>query len=141
MRTFEAAAYLRQSGVDTLHIKKLFRESIDDYKLKARIVTEAQLYSDNIAVSMFTDTVPHIVVAAAADEMLDITDIKASFVIAKNSDGDVIISGRSMGEINVQVVMEKLGGGGHMMVAGAQLHGISVSDAGELLKNAIDQTL
>lgn len=139
VRTFEAAAYLRSAGVDTLHVKKLFRESIDDYKLKACIVTQAQLYSNNIAISLFSETVPHLVVAEAADEMLEIDDIKASFVVAYSEDGTVIISGRSLGEVNVQVILEKLGGGGHMMTAGAQLIGTSVAEAGEMLKNAIDE--
>ncbi len=139
VRTFEAAAYLRAAGVDTLHVKKLFRESIDNYKLKACIVTEAQLYSDNIAISLFSGVVPHIVVAEAADEMLEINDIKASFVVARSEDGTVIISGRSLGEVNVQVILEKLGGGGHMMASGAQLLGTSVTDAGEMLKSVIDE--
>ena len=139
VRTFEAAAYLRAAGVDTLHVKKLFRESIDSYKLKACIVTEAQVYGDNIAISLFSGVVSHLIVAEAADEMLEITDIKASFVVARSEDGSVIISGRSLGELNVQVVLEKLGGGGHMMVAGAQLLGTSVTDAGEMLKQAIDE--
>ena len=139
VRTFEAAAYLRNAGVDTLHVKKLFRETIDNYKLKACIVTEAQLYSNNIAISLFSGVVPHIVVAEAADEMLEINDIKASFVVARADDGTVIISGRSLGEVNVQVILEKLGGGGHMMTAGAQLVGTSVADVGEMLKNAIDE--
>ncbi len=139
VRTFEAAAYLRSAGVDTLHVKKLFRESIDNYKLKACIVTEAQLYGDNIAISLFSGVVPHLVVAEAADEMLEINDIKASFVVARGDDGTVIISGRSLGEVNVQIILEKLGGGGHMMTAGAQLIGTSVADAGEMLKNAIDE--
>ena len=141
VRTFEAAAYLRAAGVDTMRVKKLLRESIDDYKLKASIVTEAQLYSNNIAISLYTGVVPHVVIAAAADEMLEITDIKASFVVAKNKEGNVVISGRSLGEFNVQVVLEKLSGGGHMMAAGTQLHGKSVSEAGELLKKAIDEAL
>lgn len=141
VRTFEAAAYLRAAGVDTIRVKKLFRESVDNYKLKARIVTEAQLYGNNIAISLFSGTVPHLVVAEAADEMLEITDIKASFVVALGENGNVVISARSLGEVNVQVVLEKLGGGGHMMVAGAQMEQISVSDAGELLKKAIDEVL
>ncbi len=139
VRTFEAAAYLRSAGVDTLHVKKLFRETIDNYKLKACIVTEAQLYKDNIAISLFSGVVPHLVVAEAADEMLEINDIKASFVVARGDDGTVIISGRSLGEVNVQVILEKLGGGGHMMTAGVQLIGTSVADAGEMLKKAIDE--
>lgn len=141
VRTFEAAAYLRAAGVDTMHVKKLLRESIDDYKLKASIVTEAQLYSNNIAISLYTGVVPHLVIAAAADEMLEITDIKASFVVAKDNEGNVVISGRSLGEFNVQVVLEKLGGGGHMMAAGVQIQGKSVSETGEILKQAIDEVL
>ena len=139
VRTFEAAAYLRAAGVDTLHVKKLLRKSIENYKLKACIVTEAQLYSDNIAISLYTGTAEHIVIASAADELLEITDVKASFVVARSADGSIVISGRSLGEINVQLVLEKLGGGGHMMVAGAQLQGVSVADAGEMLKKAIDE--
>ena len=139
VRTFEAAAYLRSAGVDTLHVRKLFRESIENYKLKARIVNEAQIYADNIAISLFAGVVPHIVIAAAADEMLEITEIKASFVVAHSEDGVITISGRSMGDVNVQVILEKLGGGGHMMVAGAQLKETSVAEAGEMLKKAIDE--
>ena len=84
---------------------------------------------------------PHLTVAAAADEMLEITDIKAAFVVARVENGSIIISGRSLGDVNVQVILEKLGGGGHMMVAGAQLEGISVADAGDKLKAAIDECL
>ena len=92
---------------------------------------------DIAAFILFGDV--EITVAAAADEMLEITDVKAAFVVARSEKNDIIISGRSMGEINVQVIMEKLGGGGHMMVAGAQLQGISVVDAGDRLKAAIDE--
>lgn len=141
VRTFEAAAYLRGAGVDTIRVKKLFRDSIDNYKLKAQIVTEAQIYSNNIAISLFSGTVPHLVIAEAADEMLEITDIKAAFVVARGENGNVVISGRSLGEVNVQVVLEKLGGGGHMMVAGAQIEQSSVFDAGEMLKKAIDEVI
>jgi len=141
VRTFEAAAYLRAAGVDTLHVKKLLRRTIENHKLKASIVTEAQLYRDNIAISLYSGVVPHLVIASAADEMLEINDIKASFVVARSESNNVMISGRSLGEINVQVVLEKLGGGGHMMVAGAQIEGVSVSDASDILKKAIDETL
>ena len=140
VRTFEAAAYLRSAGVDTIHVKKMFRESVDNYKLKASIVTEAQLYND-IAISVFNGIVPHVVIASAADEMLEITDVKASFVVAQSEDGNIVISGRSLGELNVQVILEKLGGGGHMMVAGAQISGKTVEEVGGLLKQAIDETV
>ena len=141
VRTFEAAAYLRSAGVDTLRVKRLFRESVENYKLKACIVTEAQIYRDNIAISLFPGSVPHVIIAAAADELLEITDMKASFVVARSENGKIIVSGRSLGEINVQLVLEKLGGGGHMMVAGAQVDGASVTDVGEELKKAIDEIL
>lgn len=141
VRTFEAAAYLRAAGVDTLRVKRLFRESIENYKLKACIVTEAQVYRDNIAISLFSGIVPHVIISAAADELLEITDMKASFVVARGENGKVIVSGRSLGEINVQLIVEKLGGGGHMMLAGAQLDGAAVSDVGEKLKTAIDEIL
>ena len=140
VRTFEAAAYLRSAGVDTIHVKKMFRESVDNYKLKASIVTEAQLYN-NIAISLFDGVVPHVVIASAADELLEITDVKASFVVAQSESENIVISGRSLGELNVQVILEKLGGGGHMMVAGAQVSGKTVKEAGELLKQAIDETI
>ncbi len=140
VRTFEAAAYLRSAGVDTIHVKKMFRESVDSYKMKASIVAEAQLYND-IAVSVFNGVVPHVVIAGAADELLEITDVRASFVVASSENGSVVISGRSLGEINVQVILEKLGGGGHMMVAGAQITGKSVEEVGVLLKQAIDEAV
>lgn len=140
VRTFEAAAYLRSAGVDTIHVKKMFRESVENYKLKATIVTKAQLYND-IAISVFDSIVPHIVIASAADEMLEITDVKAAFVIAQSENENVVISGRSLGELNVQVILEKLGGGGHMMVAGAQISGKSVEEVDELLRRAIDETV
>ena len=141
VRTFEAAAYLRAAGVDTLHVKKLLRRTMENHKLKASIVTEAQLYRENIAISLYSGVAAHLVIASAADEMLEISDIKASFVVARGEDNSVIISGRSLGDLNVQIIMEKLGGGGHMMVAGAQLYQTSVADAGDALKKAIDETL
>ena len=141
VRTFEAAAYLRASGVDTLRVKRLFRESIQNYKLRADIVTEADIYKNDIAISLCEDKVSNLIVASAADEMLEITDVKASFVVARSEKGDIIISGRSLGEINVQVILEKLGGGGHFMVAGAQLSGMSIEEVGEMLKKAIDETI
>lgn len=141
VRTFEAAAYLRASGVDTLRVKRLFRESIQNYKLRADIVTEAEIYKNDIAISLYEDEVSNLIVASAADEMLEITDVKASFVVAHSEKGDIIISGRSLGEINVQVILEKLGGGGHFMVAGTQLSGMSVVEVGEMLKKAIDETI
>jgi c-di-AMP phosphodiesterase-like protein len=140
VRTFEAAAYLRSAGVDTIHVKKMFRESVHNYKLKASIVTEAQLYN-NIAISLFDGVVPHVVIAGAADEMLEITDVKASFVVASSEEGKVVISGRSLGELNVQVILEKLGGGGHLMVAGAQIAGKTVEEVGVLLKQALDEAI
>ncbi len=140
VRTFEAAAFLRNSGVDTIRVKRLFRESIENYKIKSDIVTNAQIYKNDIAISLYPDKVSHLVVASAADEMLEITDVKASFVVACAENGSIVISGRSLGDINVQVILEKLGGGGHFMVAGAQLSGMSIGEVCEKLKLAIDES-
>ena len=138
VRTFEAAAYLRNSGVDTIKVKRFFRESIDNYKIKSEIVTNSEIYKDDIAISVYPEYVSHPVAASAADEMLEISDVKASFVLTKEEDGRINISGRSLGDINVQLILEKLGGGGHFMVAGAQLCA-TIEEALERLKNAIDE--
>ncbi len=139
VRTFEAAAYLRNSGVDTIKVKRFFRESIDNYKVKSEIVTNSEIYKDNIAISVYPEFVPHPVAASAADEMLEISDVKASFVLTKEEDGNINISGRSLGDINVQIILEKLGGGGHFMVAGAQLSDTTLEEALDKLKNVIDE--
>ena len=137
VRTFEAAAYLRRRGADTVRVKRLFSDSIDAYKEKYRIVSNAQLFGSYAIASTETEF-PDIRISAAqaADELLSIQGVDASFVIYP-ADGIVNISARSLGDVNVQLVMEKLGGGGHLTMAGAQLSDISVAGAQNKLIDAI----
>jgi len=140
VRTFEAASYLRRMGVDTVSVRRLFKTNLNSYIAKAEIIRNAVIYKDNIAVSYLYEECPDmlVTVAQAADELLNISGIEASFVLAK-SGSRVLISGRSLETINVQVILEKLGGGGHITIAGAQLEDTGLEDADRLLKEAIDE--
>ncbi len=142
VRTFEAASYLRRMGVDTVSVRRLFKTNINSYIAKAEIIRNAVIYKDNIAVSYLYEECPDmsVTVAQAADELLNISGIEASFVLAK-AGSRVLISGRSLETINVQVILEKLGGGGHITIAGAQLVDTALEDADRLLKEAIDEVL
>ena len=130
VRTFEAAAFLRKKGVDILRVKKWFQSDLKSYNQIADIVKNAEIINDSIAISIYDgeDKNANLICAKAADELLTISDVTASFVLGKNGD-KIFVSGRSIGDINVQVILEKLGGGGHITVAGAQLEGISIEDA------------
>lgn len=141
-RTFEAAAYLRKKGVDPVGVRKLFRNDISMYIQKSRIISNAKIYRDNIAIAICDEPTKNvaIVVAQAADDLLNINGIEAAFVLA-GVGMRVIISGRSLGAINVQLILEKLGGGGHSTIAGAQLENNSLSIAELKLHNAIDEVL
>jgi len=141
VRTFEAAAYLRKCGVDIIRVKKWFQSDLDTYKTISDIVSKAEIMNDNIAISIYdkeNDSNANIIAAKAADELLTIGGITASFVLAK-MDNTVYISGRSIGEINVQLILEKLGGGGHITLAGAQIEGVSLEDAKQELVNRINE--
>ncbi len=142
VRTFEAASYLRGCGVDTIKIKKLFQVDIDAYKKKINIIENAVKIHDTMAVAVCekNDNDMQTIVAQATDEMLNISDVSASFVICDMGDS-INISARSLGSINVQVILEKLGGGGHMTIAGAQLKNITLEDAKQNLYNAINEYL
>ncbi len=142
VRTFEAASYLRRMGVDTVNVRRLFKTDLKNYIAKADIIKSAVIYRDNIAFSYLYEECPNmsVIVAQAADELLDISNIEAAFVLAKSANR-VLISGRSLESINVQVILEKLGGGGHITIAGAQLEGVTMEDADEMLKNAIDEVI
>lgn len=142
VRTFDAASFLRRHGVDTVSVKKMFQNDLPHYNSKAHLVGRAEFVHGNIAVSVSDETISDIsiVAAQAADELLSIEGVEASFVIAKNGE-EVIISGRSWGDINVQLILEKLGGGGHMTVAGAQLREMGTSEAYDKLMGAIDEYL
>ncbi len=139
VRTFEAASFLRKQGVDTIAVKTVFQQDLKTYIKRSEIIRNAEIVRDNIAISITPDSddITHTVMAQAADELLNIRGIIASFVIHK-ADGKVNISGRSLGEINVQLILEKLGGGGHMTIAGAQIDNTSSETAKELLLKAID---
>lgn len=142
VRTFEAASYLRRMGADTTLTKQLFQDDMATFLARAEVVKGAQMFKSNIAISTIPASAknPALVAAQAADELLNIKGINASFVLSC-IDGDIFISGRSLGDINVQVVLEKLGGGGHLTVAGAQLSGITMKKAIDLLKKAIEEYL
>lgn len=141
-RTFEAAAYLRKIGVDPIGVHRMFRNDLDMYILKSKVISGAKVYRNNVAIAICEEPSKNIqlVVAQAADELLNINGIEASFVLARVSNR-VIISGRSLGAVNVQVILEKLGGGGHITIAGAQLENSSLTIAELKLQNAIDEVM
>ena len=139
VRTFEAAAYLRRRGADTVEVRKMFSSTIDAYQRRARLVAGAEIYRNcAIATADFTSEDLRIVAPQAADELLTISGVQASFVLYGVSD-EVSISARSLGELNVQLVMESLGGGGHMTMSGAQLKNTSMEKARQMLLEAIDK--
>ncbi len=137
-RTFEAAAFLRRSGADTAEVKKLYQNDLADTVAKYALIQNAQLYRDHIALAVSRQPVGRIIAAQAADELLNIMGIDTSFVIAPEGD-KVNLSARSMGDTNVQVILEKLGGGGNAAAAGGQVSGKSVDEVAQELKEAIDQ--
>lgn len=142
VRTFEAASFLRRVGADTTLTRQLFQDDMETFLTRADVVKKASMFKNNIAISTIPQTAkyPALVAAQAADELLNIKGINASFVLSEVN-GDIFISGRSLGDINVQVVLEKLGGGGHLTVAGAQLPNVSINDAINKVKTAIDEYL
>jgi len=141
-RTFEAAAYLRRNGADSVRVKLLFQNDLASFKAKAETINNAEIYQENMAIAVSTSVVenPTLLTAQTSDELLNIHGIEASFVLCA-SGGVIYISARSLGSINVQVIVEKLGGGGHQTVAGAQLPDKTLEDAEEALKQAIDEYL
>lgn len=142
VRTFEAAAYLRRNGADVTRVRKLFRDSMNDYKVRAEIVRNAEVYLDNYAISITPEEIqiesPTIIGAQAANELLNINGIKASFVLT-SFQNQIYISARSIDEVNVQVIMEKLGGGGHLNIAGTQLNNVDAYEAKRLLIETIEK--
>lgn len=143
VRTFEAMAYLKRNGADAVRIRKMFREDLEEYKIKAAAVQNTELYLKEYAISVSVPQdveSPTVMGAKIANALLDINGVKASFVLTKYN-GKIYISARSIDEMNVQMMMERLGGGGHANVAGAQLENIDVEDAKTAVKNAIDQMI
>jgi len=140
VRTFEAAAYLRRNGADVIRLRKFFRTEFTEFKIKAEAISSAEAYLDQFAIAICAadeaDS-PTVLAAKVANELLDVKNIKASFVLTEFNN-KIYISARSIDEVNVQVVMEKLGGGGHLSVAGCQLEDITIEEAVIKLKNTLD---
>lgn len=139
VRTFDAAAFLRSLGADTIEVKKMFTDSLDDYLFISDTIRNAEVH-ENLAIAVCPSDVNNtVIVARAADELLGISEIDVCFVLCNINDS-IIISGRSTGEVNVQVILEELGGGGHMNMAGAKLE-CTIDEAVNLLKEAINKHL
>jgi c-di-AMP phosphodiesterase-like protein len=137
-RTFEAAAFLRRLGADTIEVKKLLQSDFQNTVARYKIIQSATVYRDEIAIVALDHGVSRPMAAQAADELLNITGFQASFVLYPDDQHRVVISARSIGEANVQVILEALGGGGNAATAGAQLKDSTVAEALERLKESID---
>lgn len=140
VRTFEVSAYLKKTGLDITEVKHVFQNDFETYMTKVNIVKEAEIIDGKIAMSVCGEQHENmsVIAAQAADELLSITGVLASFVLCE-IDGVVMISGRSLGDINVQAILEKLGGGGHLTFAGAQIAGVTLEQAKEKLLNIIEE--
>ena len=142
VRTFEAAAFLKRSGADITRVRKLLRDNIDSYKARAEAVRNAEIYREHFAIAICPSEgleSPTVVGAQAANELLNISNVKASFVLTCYN-GEIYISARAIDEINVQLMMEKMGGGGHLNIAGAQMKA-PVDEAKKMLEKVIDETI
>ena len=141
VRTFEAAAYLRKCGVDIIRVKKWFQSDLESFNKIAQIVGKAEIIKDSIAISICEEKAKDIntLCAKAADELLTISNVTASFVIGQLENNKVCISGRSIGDINVQIILERLGGGGHITLAGAQVEGMTLEEAKQALIKIINE--
>ena len=143
VRTFEAAAYLRKFGIDVGRVRSLFSDTLEDYKAKADTISNARFIQDGFAMAVVPEEGlenPTIVAAQVANELLDLSGVRASFVLLDH-DGKIYISARSDGSVNVQLIMERMGGGGHMNIAGAQLKGEQVSEAERKLIATVNKML
>jgi c-di-AMP phosphodiesterase-like protein len=142
-RTFEAASFLRRNGADTAMVQRLLKEDLQQFVKRARIIMNTETYRDNMAIATGepNEDYTQVQVAQAAEVLLTLSGIQASFVVAKRSDDTILISARSLGDINVQSIMEQLGGGGHLTGAATQLEGISLPEAVRRLKEAIDTVI
>ena len=140
VRTFEAAAYLKKNGADVARVRRMFRDDLSDYKAKALAIQNTEIFMDGYALSVCSPqgvSSPTIVGAQAANELLNVKNVKASFVCTPYND-QVYISARSIDKINVQVIMEQFGGGGHMNLAGAQVRNKTTGEVIVMLKKVIE---
>lgn len=138
-RTFEAAAFLRRAGADTTQVRRFFENGLDQTIVRYEIMKEAKMLREGLALAALDHPVDRVVAAQAADELLNVSGIKTSFVLFPDGGGRVILSARSMGEVNVQIILEELGGGGNASVAGAQISGKSVEEVRSDLLSAIEK--
>jgi c-di-AMP phosphodiesterase-like protein len=140
-RTFDAASYLRAHGADTILVQKFLKEDVDTYIKRSKLIESVTFYRDGIAIAKGTenDFNDQVIIAQAADTLLTMDGVLASFVISARSEGMIGISARSLGNINVQVIMEALKGGGHLTNAATQLTGLSITETESKLKLAIDE--
>ena len=137
-RTFEAAAFLRRAGADTIEVQKLFQNDLQDMVSRYDIIRRAEMYRENIAVAIIPeDGVDRVAAAQASDELLSLKGVEASFVVYQNGES-VQMSARSLGEINVQVILEALGGGGNSTTAGGRVENSNAAGVGSRLYEAID---
>lgn len=142
-RTFEAASFLRRNGADTSTVQRFLKEDLGQFIKRARLIMNTEVYQERLAIAVgdLREEYTQVQVAQAAELLLTLSGIQASFVVARRHDDAVLISGRSLGDINVQAIMEQLGGGGHLTGAATQMENISLKEAVRRLKEAIDASL
>ncbi|HBG5344343.1 TPA: DHH family phosphoesterase [Clostridioides difficile] len=142
VRTFEAASYLRKVGADTIEVKKFFNSDVKDFIIKAEIIQSTKIINNRICLAYSSTEIDsiNVIIAQTADELLNIKEVEASFVLGEKDD-TIFISARSLGQINVHVLMEKLGGGGHIDIAGAQLKNVSLKEAYKMINKIIEEYL
>ena len=143
VRTFEAAAFLRRCGADVTRVRKMFRENVEDYRAKGEAIRNAELFRDCFAISVCPSEgleSPTVVGAQAANELLNVVGVKASFVLTDYRN-TIYVSARSIDEVNVQIIMEKLGGGGHLNIAGAQFEHYTIVEVRDILKQTLKTML
>ncbi|OPL07902.1 MAG: phosphoesterase [delta proteobacterium ML8_F1] len=140
VRTFDAASFLRRSGADTMKVMQLFQDDFETIRLKSDIVSEAQILHRRVALSVYRRPIKNIklIASQSADLLLRVRGVDVSFVIGSDLEGEIVVSGRSMGEANVQVILEKLGGGGHLTTAGAQFKDKSIDEVEQLVIDEIE---
>jgi len=140
-RTFDAASYLRSKGADTVLVQRFMKEDLDIYVKRSRLIERTEIYRDNIAISAAESGIAYgpVILAQAADTLLTMSGVSASFVISEREDGRIGISARSLGEINVQIIMEKMNGGGHLTNAATQIDDTTISEAEKLLKEILTE--
>jgi cyclic-di-AMP phosphodiesterase len=142
-RTFDAASFLRSQGADTILVQRFLKEDMDTFLKRSKLIQQTEIYKEGIAISkgIEDETFDQIIIAQAADTLLTMNGIVASFVIARRNDDVVAISARSLGDINVQVIMENLDGGGHLTNAATQMYNVTIEEAEKRLKETIDEYL